>query len=123
MTLLLFLEPRANLHYASVKFIFFDTSSNSYKTVQTQSFKINVAKGDGTSESLVQQAGNANIDIRGLKTGKAQIDNVKSFFGSAAYWLTLLLVILLFIILLRLLKKRSHLNSDIVLLKGKMLRK
>ena len=113
--------PRTKGEYTlpSVKFVFFDTSSNSYKTVQTQSFKINVAKGDGTSESLVQQAGNGNSDIRGLKTGKSQLDGVKSFFGSVAYWLTLLLVILLFIILLRLMKKRSHLNSDIVLLKEK----
>ena len=32
-----------------VSFVYFDTTTNSYRTLTTQAFQVNVAKGDGTT--------------------------------------------------------------------------
>ena len=102
-----------------VKLVYFDTASNSYKTVQTTPFKINVEKGDGTTEEVATLAGNANQDIHGLKTNEKKALSGNHFYGSLSYWGILLFLVGLFATGLTVLRKRANIRGDIAGLKGK----
>nr|WP_308535052.1 BatD family protein [uncultured Prevotella sp.] len=107
----------------AIKYIYFDTSSNSYKTIQTRAFKIKVAKGNGIFDDLSAITKNNWSDIRTIKTGRTKNIFSYSFFGSVFFWLTLFFIVISFVVMLQWLKKRSHMQADIVFLKGKNARK
>ncbi|PJI26510.1 BatD family protein [Prevotella intermedia] len=102
-----------------VTFVYFDTATKSYKTLRTQAFKINVAKGDGTTQNVEAFTGNGKQDIRGLKTGAEQMLAETNFFGSFGYWFVALLLVAVFVVVLIMLRKRANIRGDIARLKGK----
>ena len=99
---------------------YYDTSLNAYKTVKTQAFTLNVAKGNGYSGSITNYADEKMQDIRGLHVGDADLHAMDDyFFGSAMYWCCLLLPWAAFFALLIIFRKRAIAHADVVKMKGK----
>ena len=103
----------------AIEFIYYDTSTNSYKTIKTQPFELIVEKGDGSNASA-NYATAKDEDIHPIKTGKMKITGAEGmFFNSTNYWLILCLLIAAFIVLLVVFRKRAIENADIVKLRSK----
>ena len=103
----------------AVVLTYFDTSTNSYKTIKTQPITLNVAKGDGkTNESA--DFSEKDQDIHPLKKGDTEVrENGKFMFGSLEYWIMLLLPLIVFGILVIIFRQKAIENADVVKLKGK----
>lgn len=108
----------------SIEFTYYDTKSNSYKTLNTKSFTIDVEKGSGSS-SVTDFSGQSDVDmlnndIRYIKTGETkQHDADYFFFGSTAYWICLVLLLFLFISLFIVFRQRAIDNANIGKMRGK----
>lgn len=107
-----------------VEFTYFDTGSNSYKTVKTESFTLNVAKG-ANSGSVSSYTGKEDLtllnkDIRHIKTGDSEVHDVDDFFfASTSYWIALSLLGIIFISLFVIFRKRATDNANIGKMRGK----
>lgn len=98
----------------SVELTYYDTSKNSYKTIKTQPFKVEVEKGDGTSAESEDFA-SQDKDIHTIKLGKAEQHKAdEMFFGSFGYWISLLMPLIAFVVLLIVFRRRAIENADIV---------
>lgn len=98
----------------SVELTYYDTSKNAYKTIKTQPFKVEVEKGDGTSEESEDFA-SQDKDIHTIKLGKAEQHKAdEMFFGSFGYWISLLMPLIAFVVLLIVFRRRAIENADIV---------
>lgn len=103
-----------------VELTYYDTGANAYKTVKTQSFQLEVEPGDGKTNAVADYSAEQGKDIRGIKTGRAEIHDVNKFFyGSAAYWISLLLPLIAFVVLLVVFRKRALDNADLGKMRGK----
>ena len=103
-----------------VEFVFYDTESNSYKTIKTRSFEINVTAGDGSSEGSANYLESKNQDINGIKTSSVTNDGIDDmFFGSTKYWVLLGILLAIFIMLIIIFRRRAIENADVVKLRGK----
>ena len=103
-----------------VEFTYYDTGSNSYKTIKTEGFTLNVQKGSGGNSTMSNYAGQEDLkllnkDIRYIKTGDAgQHDVDDFFFGSTGYWVSLAVLALIFISLFVIFRQRAIAGADIV---------
>lgn len=114
--------PRNQGHYTipPVDLTYYDTSLNQYKTIKTQSFEIEVAKGDGSRSSVVDYSKDQPKDIKDIKKGEAELHSVDNFFfGSVGYLMSLLIPFAAFVALLVIFRKRAIDNADLVKMKGK----
>ena len=114
--------PRNQGHYTipPVELTYYDTSLNQYKTIKTQSFEIEVAKGDGSRSSVVDYSKDQPKDIKDIKKGEAELHSVDNFFfGSVGYLMSLLIPFAAFAALLVIFRKRAIDNADLVKMKGK----
>lgn len=114
--------PRNQGHYTipPVELTYYDTSLNQYKTIKTQSFDIEVAKGDGSRSSVVDYSKDQPKDIKDIKKGDAELHSVDNFFfGSVGYMMSLLIPFAAFVALLVIFRKRAIDNADLVKMKGK----
>lgn len=103
-----------------IELVYYDTSANAYRTAKTQAFNLNVEKGDGKSNTVADYGEEKEKDIRPIKTGKESGRGVsEEFFGSKAYWISLLLPLIAFAILLIVFRKRAIDNADLVKMRGK----
>ena len=113
----------------SIKFSYFDPSSGTYKTSNSQDITINVAKGEGgeTGNSTVVRSTvtKENVkfigkDIRFIKTGNARLKPIGTFiFGSLSFFSLLLAPFFLFILLFIVYRKKIKENANIQLTKTK----
>lgn len=107
-----------------IEFVYYDTEANAYKTVKTQAFTLNVAKGSG-SASVSDYTGDAaddqlNKDIRGIKTGDADVHDIGYFFfGSTAYWVAMCVLAAIFVSLFVVFRHRAIANANIDRMRGK----
>lgn len=107
-----------------IEFVYYDTETNAYKTVKTQAFTLNVAKGSG-SASVSDYTGDAaddqlNKDIRGIKTGDADVHDIGDFFfGSTAYWVAMCVLAAIFLSLFVVFRHRAIANANIDRMRGK----
>ena len=107
-----------------IEFVYYDTEANAYKTVKTQAFTLNVAKGSG-SASVSDYTGDAaddqlNKDIRGIKTGDADVHDIGDFFfGSTAYWVAMCVLAAIFVSLFVVFRHRAIANANINRMRGK----
>lgn len=107
-----------------IEFVYYDTEANVYKTVKTQAFTLNVAKGSG-SASVSDYTGDAaddqlNKDIRGIKTGDADVHDIGDFFfGSTAYWVAMCVLAAIFVSLFVVFRHRAIANANIDRMRGK----
>lgn len=99
----------------SVEFTYYDTKLNSYRTIKTQAFTLNVEKGDGTSSSSSANYSSADKDIHALKLGKSKLRDMDDmFYGSFGYWTSLLVPLAAFFALLIAFRRRAIENADVV---------
>jgi len=116
----------------ALKFAYFDTQSNTYKTLSGREYNIHVRK--GAERDVAQAGGNTGAvqsfkkedvrkvgeDIRYLKTGDLHLREAGvRFFATPAYWLALGIPLLLFIAGTLLNRRRIKANADIVRVKNK----
>ena len=101
-----------------IEYTYFDTSANAYKTVKTEGFTLNVAKGSGSSSgsyTAQEDVRQLNSDIRFIKTGDTRQRAVGDFFfGSTAYWVSLAVLLLGFISLFVIFRQRAIERADVV---------
>ncbi len=115
----------------AIRFSYFDSQSNTYKTIAGTEYNIHVRKGADKGQ-VETSAGNqvksfkkedvrkVGEDIRYLKTEGL---NLKAagvrFFGTTLYWLALLIPFVLFVVGAVLNRRRIKANADIVRVKNK----
>ena len=107
-----------------VEFTYFDTSTNSYQTVKSEGFILDVAKGSGAGTvsdfSGQEDLRELNKDIRYIKTGAVTQQGLDSFFfGSMGYWITLAVLALIFISLFIVFRQRAIDNANVTKMRGK----
>lgn len=101
-----------------ISFCYFDTKTETYKTLTSQNFRVNVTKGDGTSMSSGTSFED-NLDIHPIMAGEPNLKPLnETFFGGIAYILWLLLPLGTFAGVLIVFRRRAALNSDMVKLRG-----
>lgn len=108
--------PRNQGNYTipAIEFTYYDTKLNAYKTIKTQSFNLNVEKGDGSNGSGSDNSAQQGKDIRAIKQGKASLrDDGDIFYGSMGYWMSLLFPFMVFVVLLIVFHRRAIVNADI----------
>lgn len=104
----------------AIEFTYYDVSLNTYKTIKTQSFELDVAKGDGNSVNPTDYSNLKNKDIHNIKEGDVKIQNLNDiFYASTAYWIILSVLFVLFVGLLFIFRKRAVDNSNLVDLRMK----
>ena len=102
-----------------VAFTYYDVDANAYKTIRTQGFHLSVAPGDGKGETDSYDALKDN-DIHDIKSGDTTVHPIGDiFYGSAAYWISLVIPLVAFIVLLIVFRRRAIENADIVKMRGK----
>lgn len=105
-----------------VEFTYYDTQTNSYKTIKSNSLKLNVAKGSDT-QSVSDFTGldsEANKDIKYIKTGDTDIHDLDDFFfGSTKYMISIAILLLIFISLFIIFRQRAINNANISKMRGK----
>ena len=111
-----FTIPPARLTY-------YDSGSHSYRTVQTDSFRLEVLKGEGTASAVHDFSSveaTTKGDIHPIKMGvdKSARQGV-AFFASTAYFAVMALLVLAFIVLFVVLRIRSNQQADVVKSKGR----
>ena len=106
-----------------VKFVYYDTSTNKYATIESKGFTLNVAqgaKGGGVSDFTGQDVDLLNKDIRHIKTTPEELHGVNEFFfGSTSYWIALALLAIAFISLFVIFRQRAIDNANIGKMRGK----
>lgn len=109
----------------AIEFSYFDTRSNTYKTVTSPSYTLNVDKdpnaGKNVSTSYSSQKElEVEQDIRYLKTGEYSFVNPQSFFvGSLSYILWYIIPLALFIAFVIAYRNQIKANADIALMRTK----
>ena len=106
-----------------VEFTYFDTSENAYKTIKSDGFKLDVAKGSGAasvSDFSGQDLQELSKDIRYIKLGNTRQRSLDDFFfGSTAYWISLIVLALIFITLFIVFRQRAIDNANVTKMRGK----
>lgn len=104
------------------KLTYYDLDHHDYRTIQTDSFTLNVLKGDGTSDSMLDYSGreaSQPTDIRNIKTGVQKTTTGQTFFASTFYYVVLILLVLVTMFLFFFLRYRNNSRADVVKSKGK----
>ncbi len=107
-----------------VEFTYFDTSENAYKTIKSDAFTLDVAKGSGAG-AVNDFSGQSELqeltkDIRHIKTGYTRQHTLDDFFfGSTAYWVSLSVLALVFIALFVIFRQRAIDNANVTKMRGK----
>ena len=121
----LLIVPRHQGQYEipPVEFTYFDTAENAYKTVKSDSFTLDVAKGSGAgavNDFSGQDLQELNKDIRYIKTGSTNQHSLNDFFfGSSAYWISLCLLAVVFVSLFVIFRQRAIDNANVTKARGK----
>ena len=105
-----------------VEFTYYDTQEKKYKTVKSNGFKLNVAKGNSSNATAnyTEDVEQVNKDIRYIKTGESHLRKVNDFFfGSQSYWALLIVMLAAFISLFIIFRKRAIDNANLGAMRGK----
>ncbi|MCD8318621.1 MAG: BatD family protein [Paraprevotella sp.] len=108
----------------SVEFCYFDTESKAYKTIRTQSFNLDVAKGTGgessggyTNKEDVEMLAS---DIRYIHQGNADLrQEGEVYFGTASYMWSYLIPLFVLIILVIAFRKKAMENANVAKMRNK----
>ena len=111
---------------APIEFSYFDLKSQSYKTLKTDAYTLNVAKGEGNADQVVANFTSKEDlkvlgqDIRYIKTGDTHLTKKDDyFFGSTAYYLWYIVPLGLFIALLVINRKQAMENANVAKVRTK----
>lgn len=113
---------------APVTLSYFDNNSNTYKTLQTPEYTLEVAKdpnaGQNSATSFNQAEVKVEQDIRYLKTGSPSFIKTNSFlFGSTIYYLWYIIPFAVFVVCFILYRKQIKESADIIRMKTKQANK
>lgn len=113
-----------NYNIPAIEFSYFDLNSNSYKTVSSPEYNLQIAKGDPSKASASNYVNQQNVrieqDIRFLKTEEPQYQYKNSFFaGSIGYWLWYLIPLILLIVFYIFNRKIAKENANVALMRTK----
>lgn len=108
----------------AVEFCYFDTKDNTYKTVKTESFTINVAKGKGgarsTSFTNREDVKLLASDIRYIHQGDVTLrQRGEAYFGTAAYWWSYAIPLLVLVALIVIFRKQAMENANVAKMRNK----
>ena len=110
---------RGDYTIPAVSLTYYDTSTNSYKTIKTQPLQVKIEKGDG-NKTTVDDFSDQPKDIKPIKTSDEDVVGVyTSFGGSGSYWLWLILPFVVFVAVLVVFRKRALDSANIVASKQK----
>ena len=121
------ITPRASGSYTipAARFIYFDPLSDSYKTIESESYTVTVEKGKEQALPAATYVGKETSkvlasDIRHIKLGDVKKQGGKSvFFASTAYCLLYIIPLLLFVAYIIVYRKRVVENANISLVRTK----
>lgn len=109
-----------------IEFSYFDLKSQSYKTLKTDAYTLNVAKGEGNSDQVVANFTSKEDlkvlgqDIRYIKTGDTQLTKKDDyFFGSTSYYLWYIVPLVLFIAIMVINRKQAMENANVAKVRTK----
>lgn len=115
-----------NFTIPPVEFTYFDLKSNSYKTLKTEAYNINVAKGQGNADQVIADftnKGNVKVlgqDIRFIKLGDTKLmPKGDVFFGTVGYYLWYIIPFVLFVGLVVFFRKQAAENANVAKVKTK----
>ncbi|MBK5721599.1 protein BatD [Dysgonomonas sp. Marseille-P4677] len=109
----------------AIEFSYFDTKSNTYKTISSPSYTLDVDKDPNAGKNVSTSYSNqreleVEQDIRYLKTGKYSFTNPQNFFvGSVSYILWYAIPLVLFVAFVIAYRKQIKANADIALMRTK----
>ena len=121
------ITPRASGTYTipAAQFIYFDPLTDSYKTIESESYTIEVEKGKEQAAPTTTYIGKETSkvlasDIRHIKLGTKKAVNRKSeFFASSTYWLLYIVPFVLFVVYIIVHRKRVIANANVSLVRTK----
>lgn len=115
-----------NYRIPALKFSYFDTKTKSYKTLTTESYDLQVDKGDGTATQTVSNFNNKedlrilNEDIRFIKQNDVKLrPRGGYFFNSLAYWMFYIIPLATLIFLFIIYRRQIAENANITKMKNK----
>lgn len=119
--------PRHSGKYTvpAVEFCYFDTDSESYKTLKTESFEVNVAKGKGRANQDGDYTDKEDVkllasDIRYIHQGKVTLHRQDdAYYGTAGYIWSYIIPLLLFIILVIVFRKQAMESANVAKMRHK----
>lgn len=110
----------------AIEFCYFDLASNSYKTLKTESYELNIAKGKNAGVSTVSSYSKDDVqmfnsDIQYIKLGDVKLKKEESdtFFGSFEYILYYLIPFIIFVLSLYIFRKQAIANANVAQMKIK----
>ena len=109
-----------------IEFSYFDLKSQSYKTLKTDAYTLNVAKGEGNADQVVANFTSKEDlkvlgqDIRYIKTGETRLTQKDDYlFGSMSYWLWYIVPLALFIAFMVIYRKQAMENANVAKVRTK----
>ena len=109
-----------------VKFSYFDVKAKEYKTIESESFTINVAKGSQKdNESVASYVSKEELkllgqDVRFIKSGEAQLNKQGEYlFASSIYWMLYIVPFILFLAYIVVYRKKMAENANITKMRTK----
>lgn len=115
-----------NYKIPAIKFGYFDTKTQSYKTLSTETYELIVDKGDGTQSQTVANYNNKedlrilNEDIRFIKQNEVKLrPRGNYFFNSLSYWLFYLVPLLVFLTFFVIYRRQIAENANVTKMKNK----
>ena len=115
-----------NFTIPSIEFSYFDLKSQSYKTLKTEAYTLNVAKGEGNADQVVANFTSKEDlkvlgkDIRYIKTGDTQLTQKDDyFFGSISYILWYIIPLTLFVAFMLIYRKQAIENANVAKVRTK----
>jgi hypothetical protein len=106
-------KHRGSYTIPGIDFTYFDTSTNSYKTIHTAPINVDVAKGEKSIYSDKQKEILARSDINYIKTGVVNLHHKEDlFWNRSSFWLYYLISLLLFVAVFIYLHRRVVQRGD-----------
>lgn len=108
-----------------VEFCYFDTQAKAYKTIKTESFTVDVAKGKGSASGSESFTAKEDVkllasDVRYIHQGKAKLrKSGDNYFGTTFYLWSYLIPLFVFILLLVLFHKKAQENANVAKVRNK----
>ena len=109
-----------------IEFSYFDLKSQSYKTLKTEAYTLNVIKGEGNSEQVVSNFTSKEDlkvlgqDIRYIKTGETRLTKKDDYyFGSISYYMWYIIPFVLFIAYMVVYRKQAIENANVAKVRTK----
>lgn len=110
----------------AMSFSYFDVASQSYKTLTTPTYELEVKKGSSASGGVVNNFTNKEqvqllaSDIRYISVDDFEIKPLSSFFfGTWQFWFWLIAPLLMTVLLIVFFRKKARENADLALMRNK----